>query len=169
MKFSHRLAAGLGLLCIGLMATLIYMRTSTKPMAPAVAYTTLQGTAGQLSALKGHVVLVNFWATSCSTCVKEMPQLIALHQKHHAHGFDTLAVAMKADPPAYVVNFVESRKLPFIVAIDHAGTIAQAFGNVELTPTSILINKQGEIVERYIGEPDFLAVERLVTKLLAAS
>ena len=81
--------------------------------------------------------------------------------------FDTLAVAMSYDPPAYVVNYAETRKLPFGVAIDNTGAIAKSFGQVQLTPTSVLINKRGEIVKRYVGEPDFAALHQLVEKLLA--
>jgi hypothetical protein len=62
---------------------------------------------------------------------------------------------MSYDPPSYVVNFAETRKLPFKVAIDNTGSVAQAWGDVKLTPTTYLVNKQGEIVKRYVGEPDF--------------
>ena len=119
--------------------------------------------------LKGKVVLVNFWATSCTTCVREMPQIVATHEKYKGRGYETLAVAMSYDPPAYVANFAETRKLPFGVAIDNTGQIAKSFGDVQLTPTSVLINKRGEIVKRYVGEPDFVALHTLVEKLLTES
>jgi thiol-disulfide isomerase/thioredoxin len=76
---------------------------------------------GQLPAMAGKVMLVNFWATSCATCVKEMPQIVATHDKFKARGLDTLAVAMSYDPPAFVAKFAETRKLPFGVAIDNTG------------------------------------------------
>jgi peroxiredoxin len=98
-----------------------------------------------------------------------MPQIVATHERFKSRGFDTLAVAMSYDPPAYVINFAETRKLPFGVAIDNTGAIAKSFGQVQLTPTSVLINKRGEIVKRYVGEPDFAALHQLVEKLLAES
>jgi hypothetical protein len=73
---------------------------------------------------------------------------------------------MSYDPPAYVVHYAESRKLPFGVAIDNTGAIAKSFGNVELTPTSLLVNKRGEIVKRIVGEPDFVALGKLIDRLL---
>ena len=76
-------------------------------------------------------------------------------EKYRGRGYNTLAVAMSYDPPAYVANFAESRKLPFGVAIDNTGDIARQFGDIRLTPTSVLINKRGEIVKRYVGAPDF--------------
>ncbi|RQO54359.1 redoxin [Paucibacter sp. KBW04] len=137
--------------------------------APPVSYVLLDGVKRDSSQWTGKVMLVNFWATSCTTCVKEMPEIIATHEKFKARGFDTLAVAMSYDPPAFVANFAESRRLPFGVAIDNTGEIAKQFGKVQLTPTTFLINKRGEIVKRYVGEPDFVALHSLVEKLLAES
>ena len=145
----------------------LVMRTASHPPAPAVRYTLLDGTQVSSEQWKGKVVLVNFWATSCTTCVKEMPHLVETHQKFKSKGYDTVAVAMSYDPPAYVANFSESRRLPFGVAIDNTGQIARSFGNVQITPTTVLINKRGEIVKRYVGEPDFPALHRLVDELLA--
>jgi len=116
--------------------------------------------------MRGKVVLVNFWATSCAVCVHEMPNIVATHEMFKARGYDTLAVAMSYDPPAYVISFAERRKLPFGVAIDNTGAIARTFGDVQFTPTSVLINKRGEIVKRFVGEPDFVALHRLVEELL---
>jgi len=134
---------------------------------PNVGYTLLDGSKATTGQLRGKVVLINFWATSCTTCVHEMPKIVATHEQFKARGYETLAVAMSYDPPAYVANFAESRKLPFGVAIDNTGSVAKSFGDVRLTPTSYLINKRGEIVKRYVGEPDFPALHALVEKLLA--
>jgi peroxiredoxin len=135
--------------------------------APAVSYTLLDGSKGSTQAQRGRVLLVNFWATSCVTCVAEMPQIIATHQKFKQRGFDTVAVAMSYDPPAYVARFAQSRALPFGVAIDNTGAVAKAFGDVQLTPTTFLIDKQGRIVKRYVGAPDFAALHGLIDELLA--
>lgn len=135
--------------------------------APQVQYTLLSGQAAGSVAWSGRVMLVNFWATSCTTCVKEMPQIVATHRKFSGRGFDTLAVAMSYDPPAYVAAFAESRALPFGVAIDNTGAIARQFGDVKLTPTTFLIDRQGRMVKRYVGEPDFPALHALIEKHLA--
>jgi peroxiredoxin len=134
--------------------------------APALEYTLLDGRQGDLSALRGKVVLVNFWATSCSVCVKEMPALVDTAAKFKQRGYETLAVAMSYDPPAYVSRFVDSRKLPFLVSIDSGGVWARAFGDVRMTPTTFLLDKRGRIVKRYLGEPDFKALHALIEKLL---
>mgnify|MGYP001809793894 FL=1 len=135
--------------------------------APSFSYTLLDGTQGHTDRLRGKVVLINFWATSCVTCVKEMPQIVATHERFKARGFETLAVAMSYDPPAYVANFAETRKLPFGVVIDNTGAIARAFNDTQITPTTFLLDKQGRIVKRYVGEPDFAQLDKLLGELLA--
>ena len=164
MKLKPYVAAAVAVLAIGVAALVAWQPNAP---APDVAYTLLDGSQHRTAGLRGQVVLVNFWATSCSTCIKEMPELVATHDKYKARGYETLAVAMSYDPPAYVLNFAETRKLPFKVAIDNTGSVAQAWGDVKLTPTTYLINKRGEIVKRYVGQPDFDALHALVERLLA--
>jgi peroxiredoxin len=129
----------------------------------------LDGSKRTTADLKGQVSLVNFWATSCTTCVAEMPQMVATYDKYRAQGFNTVAVAMSYDPPSYVVNFAQTRKLPFPVAIDNTGAVAKAWGDVQITPTTYLVNKRGEIVKRYVGAPDFAELHQRIEKLLAES
>lgn len=140
-----------------------------REMAPQFSYTLLDGRKASSDELRGKVVLVNFWATSCTTCVAEMPQIMATHEKFRSRGFETLAVAMSYDPPAYVAHFAETRKLPFGVVIDNTGAIATGFGDVRLTPTTFVIDKRGAIVKRYVGAPDFPKLHQLLDELLAAS
>lgn len=135
--------------------------------APESTFILLDGSKKTTADMKGKVTLVNFWATSCVTCVAEMPKLISTHNKYKSQGYDTLAVAMNYDPPNYVVNFAETRQLPFNVAIDNTGAAAKAWGDVQLTPTTFLVNKRGQIVKQFVGEPDFEALHRLIEKLLA--
>ena len=153
---------------LGALMIWLFVGTSPSP-APHSKFVLLDASQRTTADLKGRVTLVNFWATSCTTCVAEMPELVATHQKYHDRGYDTLAVAMQYDPPSYVVNFVESRKLPFQVAIDNTGSIARAWGDVQLTPTTYVVNKRGEIVKTYVGAPQFDELHRLIEKLLAES
>ena len=144
----------------------VFLGTGTAP-APQSTFVLLDGSTKTTEQMKGRVTLVNFWATSCTTCVAEMPEIISTYQKYKDKGFDTLAVAMQYDPPAYVVNYAESRKLPFQIAIDNTGANAKAWGDVKLTPSTFIVDKQGKIVKSFVGAPDFAELHKLIEKLLA--
>lgn len=166
--WTRHLALAAAALAIGAAAYFALPGGATATAAPALRYTLLDGSEHSLADLKGKVVLVNFWATSCASCVAEMPQIAATHEKFKARGYETLAVAMSYDTPGLVSHFAKSRQLPFSVAIDRSGAIAQGFGDVPLTPTSYLLDKQGRIVKRYVGQPDFDALQGLIDELLQA-
>jgi len=159
---------------IGLVAVLAiagigaWQFSSAARAAPDVTFTTLTGQKTTMQDLRGKVVLVKFWATSCTTCVAQMPDTIAHYKALAPKGFETIAVAMQYDPPNYVLNFTETRKLPFPVVIDAQGKLAQAFGDVKLTPTAFLIDKQGRIIKRYLGNYDEAAFLDTVNKALAS-
>ena len=145
-----------------------YAAMNQKPAAPEVTFVSLTGQKISSQSLRGKVVMVNFWATSCVSCVREMPAMVDTYNKFKGQGLEFVAVAMKYDPPNYVINFTETRKLPFIVALDSGGDIAKAFDDVSLTPTTYVIDKDGKIIKKYVGEPDFSALHVLLAKALAA-
>jgi peroxiredoxin len=134
--------------------------------APQVNYKTIKGETITPTDYQGQVMLINFWATNCSTCVKEMPALIDTHNKFKDQGFRTIAVAMAYDRPDYVIHFSETRQLPFDVALDVSGQIAQAFNDVKITPTTFIINRKGNIIKTYVGKPNFEALHGLIKKSL---
>lgn len=139
----------------------------TRDAAPESTFVLIDGAKTTTTELKGKVTLVNFWATTCVSCVKEMPMLVDTHHKFKGRGYETVAVAMSYDPPNWVLNFAQSRQLPFKVALDNTGEIAKAWGDVKLTPTTYLVDKQGNIVKRFVGEPDKAALHNLIEELLA--
>jgi peroxiredoxin len=163
---NKKLILGLGAAAIAALGVFAYVSTGSSA-APASTFVLLDGTSRTTADLKGKVTLVNFWATSCTTCVKEMPHIVETYRKYKDRGYETVAVAMSYDPPSYVVNYAQTRALPFKVAIDNTGAVAQAWGDVKLTPTTYIVDKRGQIVKRYVGEPDFAELHRLIEKLLA--
>jgi peroxiredoxin len=150
------------------LAAIGYWSVAKREVIPDVTFIDLQGKKISSQDLRGKVVMINFWATSCTTCVKEMPDMIATYNRYKAQGLEYVAVAMSYDPPNYVLNFTETHKLPFTVALDPQGKLVKSFGNVQLTPTTFVVNKQGEIIKRYVGEPEFAALHQLLEKALAA-
>jgi peroxiredoxin len=162
-----KIKAALGILVV-VVALGAYFIVAQKSSAPSISLTTLQGEKLEMNALRGKVVLVNFWATSCTTCIKEMPALIETHHKYAPQGYETLAIAMDYDTPGFISAYALKTNLPFKVAHDADGAAAKAFGDIRLTPTTFLVDKQGNIVKRYLGEPDFAALHAEIEALLKA-
>jgi len=145
----------------------VYVATTQSEAAPVVAFSSIKGEQSSFTALKGKVVLVNFWATSCSGCMHEMPALIDIHNKYKAQGFETVSIAMSYDPPNYVLSYAESKQLPFLVTLDTQGKLAESFGGILGTPATFVIDRKGKIVRRYLGEPNFAELHELLEAKLA--
>lgn len=146
-----------------------YAAFNSSVAAPDVTFISIEGEKISTRDLRGKVVMVNFWATSCATCVKEMPAMVDTYNEFKGQGLEFVAVAMHYDRPDYVLNFTETRKLPFKVALDSGGDIAKSFGDVTLTPTTFVIGKDGKIIKRYVGGPEFSSLHALLRKALAAA
>jgi peroxiredoxin len=137
--------------------------------APQITVVSLAGERIALGALRGKVVLVNFWATDCPVCLKEMPAMAATYRDYNARGFEAIFIAMPYDRPDRVLHYARSSALPFTVALDLQGEAARAFGGIRATPTTFLIDKRGNILERIVGEPDFGRLHARIERSLAES
>jgi len=157
--------AGL-LIVAAAIVTAAYLSFFDAPAAPQVQFKTLTGESISTNDLRGKVVLVEFWATSCVTCVEGMPKIVETYNKYRPQGFETIAVAMDYDPPNHVLNFAQKNALPFKVALDINGEIARSFGDIRLTPTSFLIDRRGRIVKQYLGAPRMQEFHALLEKKL---
>lgn len=116
-----------------------------------VTFVTLKGERLKLRDLRGKIVLVNFWATTCPACIKEMPELVQTYRQYHGRELEIIAVAMSYDPPAFVKEFAEKDGLPFPVALDLQQEAAKAFGGVKVVPTTFVLDKNGQLVSRTLG------------------
>lgn len=147
------------------MAYLGYSIVYQPEIANAV-FTTINGKKISMESLKGKVVLVNFWATDCTSCVNEMPDLINTYNKYHNKGFEIIAVAMSYDPPAQVVNFATQKRLPFPVMHDGYAEIARKFGDVNITPTAYIYGKEGKRIQDTVGTLNFDKLHALLDEEL---
>ena len=143
------------LLALGALTAGVYAGWNRPIALVDVNFIGVHGDQFAMSSLKGKVVLVNFWATSCSVCVAEMPKMVQTFEKYRERGLETVAVAMSYDPPDRVFAYAQQNKLPFRVTLDIFGKAMQAFGGIRGTPTTFLVDRRGKIVQRIEGEPDF--------------
>lgn len=136
---------------------------STQAVASsALTFTTMEGKQIRLSDLRGKIVLINFWATSCGICLAEMPDLIQTYQQYHKRGFEVIAVAMHYDQPGDIMAYVRKQGLPFPVVFDRDGKLAREFEQVSVTPTTFLIDGSGRRISKTVGIIDFSKLRALM-------
>lgn len=101
---------------------------------------------------KGKVVLVNIWATWCAPCRKEIPDLIAIHNEMASKGVMVFGISVDQDENKYtmVKNFVEKKNVTYLNIIDNL-KIAESYGGIQAIPTSFVINRNGDIVQKIVG------------------
>jgi peroxiredoxin len=152
------------ILCLTVVsAFVIFNQTS----APNIIFTTITGQKMSMASLQNKAVLVSFWATDCTSCNKEMPDLLNIYKDYKSKGFEIIAVAMPYDPPAQLQNYVTQKRLPFPVVHDGYGDVTEAFGGIEVTPTAFLFGKQGKRLNHTIGILDFKKLRSTLDKELS--
>ena len=170
------LALGLGLILIA--ASIYYLAIEeTTPAdlsaiparvdypAPELALNDLTGNRASLADYRGQVVLVNLWATWCPPCKQEMPAFEAYYRKHADQGFTIIAVN-DGDPAPEVAEFVEEYGLTFPIWLDPAYVATeQAFKTLNL-PSSFVINRDGQIVLRWVGGVNLRTLEEYLTPII---
>ncbi|MFT5395324.1 MAG: peroxiredoxin [Gammaproteobacteria bacterium] len=130
--------------------------------APDISLNIIDGRKIEFSSLRGKPLLVTFWSTTCSTCIKEIPHLVELYKQLNKEGLEIVGIAMPYDPPNRVLELTEKRAIPYPIALDIEGVAAKAFGNISVTPTSFLIDPLGNIIQQKTGEMD---IEQLRVKI----
>jgi cytochrome c biogenesis protein CcmG/thiol:disulfide interchange protein DsbE len=117
--------------------------------APALSAPTPEGELRSLEALRGRVVLVDFWATWCPPCVASMPALQRLEERYRDRGFTVLGVNQEPGLEGHVAAFMRARGLSFTTLVDPGG-LSAAWG-VRSYPTSFLVGRDGRILDTYRG------------------
>jgi peroxiredoxin len=142
--------------------------TVTDENRPATPFA-VQLPNGQLlksESLKGKVVLVNFWATWCPYCLKEMPAIRDYWQAHRSEGFEVLAVSVD-DTPEKVAAYMKDKGYQFTAAaMDES--VLNAFGEVSTVPTSFIVDRNGVIRHKIAGQVYGGRLDDLVLPLLHA-
>ncbi|MCB1794688.1 MAG: TlpA family protein disulfide reductase [Candidatus Competibacteraceae bacterium] len=134
--------------------------------APPLVGQTLDGRTLTLEQLRGKPVLVTFWATTCPSCVEEIPHLTELYRELNPKGLEIIGVAMAYDPPEQVRAMVRQRQIPYPIVLDSEERIAREFDNVQLTPTSVLVSPEGRIVQYRLGLLDMSELRNTIAGML---
>jgi peroxiredoxin len=121
----------------------------------------------RLSAYKGKVVLLNFWATWCHGCELEIPWLIDFQKKYKDRGFTILGVSLDADGWKAVKPFLEEKKVNYPVVIGH-DDMARRYG-LDAMPMTFLIDRDGKVAATSVGIVNKTACERQIAELLGSA
>lgn len=133
---------------------------------PAFTVKTLEGKEVSFESLaSGKPVLVDFWATWCAPCVKAMPELQRLHQRHASKGFSVVGISIDEEHDK-ARKFTEKKKLGYPVYLDATATPAWSTFHVRSIPAVFLVDSQGRIVQQWLGKVDMKEVEQAVAKLV---
>lgn len=150
---------------IAFVAVLLFLSLQTNSVKN-LNLITINGEKITSQQLLGKITLINFWATDCPGCINEMPGLIETYNQYKDQGLEVIAVAMYYDPPSRVISFTKNNNLPFPVVLDTNKEIISKFNNVKLTPTSIILDKNGYVINTIIGEIDFNEFNKNLINLL---
>ncbi len=139
----------------------------TRAEAPAFVLRALDGQNHSLAQHRGKVVLLNFWATWCPPCVREMPGMQRLYDQYHARGFDIVAVSLDQGNPDAVRDFVQKLNLTYPIVLDPEHKVKQDY-RVRALPATYLIDRAGRVIAWGMGarEWDGEAAGNLIAHLL---
>lgn len=158
----------ISLCAVMLVAVLGYLwrKSSGLEEVPDITVVTITGERIALAGMRGEPLLVTFWASTCSTCLEEMPHLIDLYHELSPRGLKIIGIAIFYDPPNRVLAMQESRRIPYTIALDIDAHASRAFGEVGLTPTTFLIAPDGRVVYQKTGGMDMNRVRNEILAML---
>lgn len=151
----------------------VYVQRHSQPASTQQAVTLdfsapdLDGTPRTVQDWQGKIRIVNFWATWCPPCLKEIPEFIHLQQKYQNNNVQFIGIAI--DDKDAVTAFIEKHPVnyPLLIANDVALKLTAPLGNVaNALPFSLILNPQGQIVYRHLGELSADKLEEQLAPLL---
>lgn len=135
------------------------------PKAPEFTLKDLNGNDVSLSDFSGKLVFVNFWATWCGPCRQEIPGFIKMYDKYHDKGLVILGISTDRDGSKKVQQFADKNKMNYPVLMFNM-KIINDYGGITGIPTTFIVNRQGEIVNKFVGFPGDQTFEEEIKKWL---
>jgi peroxiredoxin len=125
--------------------------------APEFALKDMSGSYVSVTALRGKVVVINFWATWCPPCRLEMPALNRLYKDYRDRGLVVIAVTTESSERG-IKNYLKETHLSLPIVLDRDGRVSRVYGVFSL-PTSFVIDRSGTVVLHYMGDQNWDGLE----------
>ncbi len=139
--------------------------TDKKMVAPSWQLQNTEGKTVKLSDYKGKIVVLNFWATWCPPCREEIPDLVSLQKQYAAQGVVVLGISMDEGGTAKVASFAKKYGINYPVVMGDE-KISEAYGGIQVLPTTFIIDRKGNIVDGLQGGADRAGFEAAIKPLL---
>jgi len=158
------LALGGGIMARGLLSS--FEQTSPTSL-PDFNFPDVSGNLHSISEWQGKILVINFWATWCSPCRKEIPEFVALQNQYSAKGLQFIGIAIDEQEP--VEEYLAATKINYPILIGSVTGIALAhqLGNqIDAVPFTLVVNQQGQIIHQHPGEFSSEQIMEIITPLL---
>lgn len=142
-------------------------RDGTFAGLPDITLPDLNGNSVRLSEFKGKVVILDFWATWCGSCVAEIPHFRELYETYHDRGLEIVGVSVDANAEKVVPPFAKEHNITYTILLGNPGL--QRKYNLRGLPTTFVIDQNGKVVEKFLGYRDKQVFEQLIQKLLSTT
>ena len=139
--------------------------SSLTKTAPDFTLATVDGGTVRLSSFRGRVVLVDFWATWCGPCRAEIPNLKEVRESFASRGFEIIGVSLDDSGPEAVRAFTEEYGIDYPVVLG-SQELTQQYGGIQAIPTAFLVDREGRIVERFVGFKPVATLRERIEPLL---
>ncbi len=166
MRNTLRQATALALSVMMLGACSEVSTEGSRESLPIHQLTNIDGDAIDLTELRGRPILLNFWSTTCPSCLQEIPKLIELHRELAGRGLTLIGITMPHDRPDRIVELRAQMDIPYALVFDPIGRLNQEFETRQVTPTHLLVSPDGEIVLRRQGRLDFTDLKSTILTML---
>ena len=139
---------------------------ASRPLAPDFELTDLKNKRVKLSQYRGKVVVLNFWATWCPPCRKEIPDFIETYSNYREKGVEFLGIALDDEGKEVVAPFVSAKNINYPILIGEPKVVS-SYGGIEAVPTTFLIDREGRVQFHGEGAISRATLEKVLDKMLA--